>query len=505
MGLARRSILLALVLALALPAGASAATRIIGGTDASPGDFPYQVLLDVDGGQCGGSIIDQRHVVTAAHCVEDIDSGFYPRIIDPSTVRVFYGGVDQGANGFNSGGGDLTEVGVDTISVDPRRQRHLGLDEYDSAMLTLDSDIVTGANAQPIGLASPTDLSNAFHPAAGFENPVVSGWGVTTDNPNDDPSRKLKFAHVPLVPDSSSDCSGEYAGDFHPSVMLCAGDSTHDSCYGDSGGPLAIAVNTDTPPANRRLAGLVSFGDGCASARGVYTEVPEPGTTAFIQRRPEISPPSVLGLPHPTGTARVGQKVSCVPPSHPAGVSAERYIWYTLDLNGNFNEFTEGAATVVLPSGALNQRIVCDVRFENAGGYQYIEGDESGALGPVGAAIAPTPTPTPKDTTKPKAKIQKVRCKHGRCSITIKATDSGGNLKTVRERVKGKYKRCRRVHGKRRCKTRSVNKKLKLKKKGGGIYTSKIKLRKGRYAVSVRAVDSVKNSSKLAKKRFRVR
>ncbi len=503
-GLVRRSLLLALLAALislaALPAGASASTKIIGGMSASPGDFPYQVMLDVDGGLCGGSIIDETHVVTAAHCVEDVDTSFYPRIIDPSTVTVFYGGVNRDSGSGDLNGHDLTPIGVDTISVDRRRQRSLGLDEFDSAVLTLDGTLSlgTGTNTDKIALATAGDLSTAF---AGGPQPLISGWGVEMDNPSAEPPEILKFTRVPLVADASSKCGGEYAGDFNPAVMLCAGAPNKDTCQGDSGGPLALDTTGDVT--GYKLAGLTSFGNGCGVVPGVYTQVTEAGTTAFITHRPEIAPPSVLGTPHPSGTARVGQTVTCVPPAHSATVSVGGYLWYTLDSSGNFNEFSESGPGVVLPAATRNLRIVCDVRFENAGGYQYIEGTEADALGPVGAAITPPP---PLPDTKPTARVQKVRCKHRRCTVTIKATDkNGGTIKKVSGRVKGKYKKCRRVHRKRRCKTRKVNKRLKLKKKKGGIYVGKIKLRRGRYTAYARARDNTGNRSKLGKKKFRVR
>jgi len=45
--------------------------RIIGGNTASAGQFPYQAALDRNGRHaCGGSIINNNHILTAAHCVE---------------------------------------------------------------------------------------------------------------------------------------------------------------------------------------------------------------------------------------------------------------------------------------------------------------------------------------------------------------------------------------------------------------------------------------------------
>ncbi len=305
-------------------AGASAGTRIIGGSNAAQGEFPYQVLLDLDGAQCGGSILDSTHVVPAAHCVED-PSFDYPVIIDPSTVSLWCGGVNYPGP---PGAEDMTEVSApnaaDHISVDRRRRRNLGLDEYDTALLTLSAPLTLGGtNAKAIPLASPAQLGVAL----GGTQPWVTGWGLTMANNNNSIPDVLQKLRVPLVGDSSSSCSGEYAPDFNPSVMLCVGASGKDSCQGDSGGPLAL--DTNGTEAGLRL-GLVSFGNGCGVVPGVYTEVPEAGTTSFLVSNPP-APPNVTGEPRATGTPRVGQTATCVSPSLPAGVSVRQYFWYIFD------------------------------------------------------------------------------------------------------------------------------------------------------------------------------
>jgi trypsin len=503
LGLVRRLLCPALlVVAVALVPGsvasASVSPRIIGGTDASPGEFTYQVLLDSNGHRCGGSIVDSRHVITAAHCVED-DLFFnppinYPEILLPATITVFYGGVDRGDPG------DLTPVQVDHVSVDPRRQRRLGFDEFDSAVLTLSDTLplASDPNTKAIPLATKDQLNAAFS-AMTANRPWITGWGEIDDG--SDPEI-LQKAQVPLVHDAN--CDDQYAPDFTPSVMLCAGTGTTDTCFGDSGGPLAVDIDP-SPARSLRLAGITSFGpDPCAVAGfpGVYTEVPEDGTTHFLTSNPP-APPGVLGVPHATGTARVGSTVTCVPPPLPGGVVINQYLWYA-GSGGNFTQFSPGAgASVVLPAATQGLTVGCDVRVENNGGYRYLEFVST--IGPVGAALTPTVPPPPADTTKPRVRVQKVRCKRRRCRITIKATDPGGLVKRVRARVRGKYKKCRPVGGRRRCTTKRVNKRLRLRKLKGGIYRGRIKLRRGRYAAYAVATDAAGNRSRRARKKFRVR
>src|SRR4051812_12551670 len=84
--------LAALVAALACAGSASAwdvGKDVVGGTDAGATDAPWQVLLMAAGYQCGGTIVDELHVVTAAHCV--VHNG---TTISPAVADVYAGAVD---------------------------------------------------------------------------------------------------------------------------------------------------------------------------------------------------------------------------------------------------------------------------------------------------------------------------------------------------------------------------------------------------------------------------
>jgi secreted trypsin-like serine protease len=96
---------------------------------------------------------------------------------------------------------------------------------------------------------------------------ITAGWGYTAENgqiPN-----VLRKVTVPLVP--ADVCSAAYPGSI-TDRMICAGLDAggKDSCQGDSGGPLLIGSG-----AQRTLAGVVSWGEGCARPKkyGVYSKV----------------------------------------------------------------------------------------------------------------------------------------------------------------------------------------------------------------------------------------
>ena len=96
---------------------------------------------------------------------------------------------------------------------------------------------------------------------------VTAGWGTTSESGC--LSKNLLKVTVPLV--SQADCSVSYPDGINDS-MICAGfpEGGKDSCQGDSGGPILTGTG-----ANRTLAGIVSWGEGCARPNkyGVYSKV----------------------------------------------------------------------------------------------------------------------------------------------------------------------------------------------------------------------------------------
>jgi secreted trypsin-like serine protease len=240
-------------------------TQVVGGTPVADGDYPFvAALLDVRNGRsayrrqyCGGSLIDARHVLTAAHCVDWMKR---------DNLRVIVG-----RTALNSKEGQTRQVSRVAV--------HPAYDEApnDAAVLTLSAP-VTGI--VPIRLAANTPADNDFENSGILL--TTAGWGnrifqpANGSNRSDYPQRMYEV-DVPVV--SDHDCNDTYSGEVDPSLELCAGEEGKDSCQGDSGGPLFI----EESGGGFVLLGIVSWGYGCGdSYPGVYTEVNSPSIAGFI-------------------------------------------------------------------------------------------------------------------------------------------------------------------------------------------------------------------------------
>ncbi len=283
--------------ALAAPAPAQQASpRIISGSEVPISSYPYQVRVIINStliteGQCGGSIRDATHVVTAAHCVtDDLVVSRTPTAAGNVTVR--YGSADAAAQ---------AAVGVARVDVAPQ---YLGLDDnYDAALLTLSQPLAGygGPTANRIPFASDRELAAAVD---GGQFATATGFGVTT-NGGMTTSPRMRAVALPLRPDSA--CTAYYgSGAYSPPLAVCAGGTgsapadNPDTCQGDSGGPLAISVGGAL-----KLAGITSRGDQCGQpgVPAVYTEASNPEICALLGGGAECTTPAAA----PPATAPVKQ------------------------------------------------------------------------------------------------------------------------------------------------------------------------------------------------------
>ncbi|XP_010893534.1 coagulation factor IXb [Esox lucius] len=227
--------------------------RIVGGDEVTPGEIPWQVSLmnNITGlSFCGGSLLSELWVITAAHCLNEGHIG---------SLFIRLGEHNLGVNE-----GTEQDHAVVEHHMHPRYDATKSLYNHDIALLKLQKPALFSDYIIPICLG-PKDFTDSLLKDA--SNSLVSGWGKTRYLGME--SSTLQKVEVPYV--DRTECMGssvERVSHF----MFCAGyrNGEMDSCQGDSGGPHATRFR-DT----WFLTGIVSWGDECAKEGkyGVYTLV----------------------------------------------------------------------------------------------------------------------------------------------------------------------------------------------------------------------------------------
>ncbi|XP_071945433.1 uncharacterized protein [Antedon mediterranea] len=235
--------------------------RIVGGAEAMRGSWPWQAQLiwtypsGVQQAVCGGTLIQNKFVLTAAHC-------FLDSLNVPSRWKVHLGKhtVDMAAD-RNSGEYEFT---VTEIIAHP--DFNTTTMTNDLAILVFKPTIATEVLEDNINWACVDDQFELLETTECY----ISGWGVTEMNGFQ--PEVLQEAKVYFIPHSI--CTQEYVyGNMITDDMICAGHLAGgtDACQGDSGGPLQC----QSDDGRWYLVGVVSWGRGCARENkpGVYTRV----------------------------------------------------------------------------------------------------------------------------------------------------------------------------------------------------------------------------------------
>jgi len=203
---------------------------------------------------CGGSLVDNYHILTAAHCI-----AHYRQAADLSKLTVYLGSHNLAAHEDQSEAFKVSRI-----------MRHAKYSDRtfvdDIALLKLAKPANTGGK-----FISPICLNSGDEYSDGATKATLAGWGKTC----------MKCATSPILRHGTmrvwknSECQQKYSqyGSQIPKVqstMVCAGSPGIDACQGDSGGPLFLKQGGNT---YSEQIGIVSWGVGCGQYPGVYTRV----------------------------------------------------------------------------------------------------------------------------------------------------------------------------------------------------------------------------------------
>ncbi|XP_015273456.1 PREDICTED: coagulation factor IX [Gekko japonicus] len=221
--------------------------RVVGGRNSKKGEVPWQVhvLNNEQKGFCGGSIINENWIVTAAHCIA----------AGPHTIV---------AGELHTEEDDHTEQYRRVVRIIPYPAYNSSLRYHnDIALLELDSPLELNSYVTPVCIADK-DFTNSL---LKFGASTVSGWGRLAHQGRE--ASILQVLKVQLIDRATCLRSTRFS---IVSSMFCAGHpyEAKDTCQGDSGGPHATEME-----GTWFLTGITSWGEQCAmkDKYGIYTRV----------------------------------------------------------------------------------------------------------------------------------------------------------------------------------------------------------------------------------------
>lgn len=242
--------------------------KIVNGQEAEPHEYPWAVFLRIvangnPGVVCGGSIISQNFILTAAHCLEQAEA-----------IKIMIG--------YH----DLEKPSVHSLEVMAKRKIvhpswRLRTVEHDIGMLEMEQSLQYNDHVQPICLPARSQIGETFAGMSG----TLMGWGG--HGPQFELSRRLRVVTERIL--TNCQCQLRWLYLVTPLKMCVRGAQAHSPCGGDSGGILQVTSESG----HAIQVGIVSWGSqlGCDSRwPSGYTRVT--GYLDWIEENSDVTIPT---------------------------------------------------------------------------------------------------------------------------------------------------------------------------------------------------------------------
>ncbi|XP_014259173.1 serine protease snake-like [Cimex lectularius] len=247
--------------------GTTSSILVIGGSDANPEEFPHMALIGHRDHPvlwiCGGSLISDSWVLSAAHCTASL-TGTLAKWVLLGDLKV---NSDEDIN-YSS----PQIIRIKTRINHPKYERRTVYN--DIALYKLEKPVQFSTFIRPLCLHTSHEI--------GTDKAIATGWGRTIASNDSSVSQALQKVELDLIrkedfcknkyETASNNLLARFPKGINETSMLCAWTENKDTCQGDSGGPLQIKLTE--PHCMYSIIGITSFGDDCAKRRpGVYTRV----------------------------------------------------------------------------------------------------------------------------------------------------------------------------------------------------------------------------------------
>ncbi|XP_055596802.1 phenoloxidase-activating factor 3-like [Uranotaenia lowii] len=250
--------------------GLDSSDRIFYGNLTKLDQFPWVAIIkyinadEVESFECGGSLINKRYILTAAHCINNRTAGVrlgeWDLESDPDCDKASKQCADP-----------PIDVDIEKILIHKNYTRRVSKGgKIDMALIRLNRDVSFGKYVAPICLPKTAEEAELTE----NETLYVAGWGLTENYTR---STKKLFVDVNKV--SQEECIQKIKAPLVKidHTIICAlGVGGKDSCQGDSGGPLMEIRQGSSSYLRYFLKGVVAKGLACGTSKpGFYTNVHE--------------------------------------------------------------------------------------------------------------------------------------------------------------------------------------------------------------------------------------